>query len=86
MWVDPEEVLLVIEVMSPGSEVLDRKVKPAEYARARVPHFWRVDRDGSAVTVHLYQLGTDERGDPTYLGHRAELLKDLLAGAPPKLA
>lgn len=86
VWADPEDVLLVVEIVSPGSEKLDRKVKPAEYARARVRHFWRVDRDGGAVTAHLFQLGTDEHGDPAYLGHRAELLDDLLAGPPPKLA
>jgi Uma2 family endonuclease len=86
VWVDPTDVLLVVEVVSPGSEDLDRRIKPAEYARARVPHFWRVDRDGGAVTVHMFRLGTDERGDPAYFGHRAELLDDLLAGQPPKLA
>lgn len=85
VWVDPADVQLVVEVMSPGSEALDRRIKPDEYARARVPHFWRVERDGGAVTAHLFQLGTDERGEPAYYGHRAELLDDLLAGTPPKL-
>lgn len=86
VWADPEDVLLVVEITSPGSERLDREVKPAEYARARVRHFWRVDRDSGAVTVHLFTLGTDERGDPAYVGHRAELLDDLLASSPPALA
>lgn len=85
VWVDPGEVELVVEVMSPGSETLDRKIKPIDYARARVPHFWRVERDNGAVTVHLFRLGTDERGDPAYYGHRAELLDDLLAAPPPPL-
>jgi hypothetical protein len=34
----------------------------------------------------MFRLGTDERSDPAYLGHRAELLDDLLAGQPPQLA
>jgi len=40
-----EDVLLVSEIMSPGSITTDRKDKPAEYAEARIPHFWRIEFD-----------------------------------------
>lgn len=85
VWVDPADVLLVVEVVSDGSETLDRKVKPGEYAHAGVAHFWRIERDGRSPTVHMFTLGTDEHGDPAYLGHHASLLTDLLAGPPPRL-
>jgi Uma2 family endonuclease len=83
-WFDPADAALVIEVVSPGSETLDRVTKPGEYARAGIPQFWRVERDGPA-TVHLYRRGVDERGRAAYIGHRAMLLEDLLAGTPPAL-
>lgn len=82
VWVDPDVVVLAIEIVSPGSQKLDRVVKPAEYAKAGVPHYWRVER--SPATVHKYTLATDEDGEPVYLGHQAVLLDELLAGPPPQ--
>jgi len=84
VWIDPANTLLVVEVVSPGSESIDRDVKPREYARAGITQFWRVERDGPA-TVHLYRLGLDERGEPAYIGHRAILLDELLDAEPPAL-
>jgi Uma2 family endonuclease len=83
-WIDPAEVDLVVEVVAPGSETLDRTVKPTEYARAGVPQFWRIERDGPP-TAHLYRLGVSAQGEPAYVGHRAILLEDLLAHRPPPL-
>jgi Uma2 family endonuclease len=37
------EALLVVEVVSPGSTSTDRFLKPAKYAEAGIPHFWRVE-------------------------------------------
>lgn len=37
------ELLLVVEVVSPGSVSTDRFLKPAKYAEAGIPHFWRVE-------------------------------------------
>ncbi len=42
-YVEPDDVLLAVEVMSPGSVTEDRLVKPAHYARAGIPHFWRLE-------------------------------------------
>lgn len=40
---EAEEVLAVVEVVSPSSRRLDRMVKPSVYAEAGVPCLWRVE-------------------------------------------
>lgn len=84
VWIDPAEVVLAIEIVSPGSVVFDRLVKPVEYAHAGVPHFWRVERDGRA-TVHMFGLGVGAQGEPAYVPRGVVLLDDLLAGPVPNL-
>lgn len=49
------DVLLVVEVVSPGSQTADRYEKPAEYARNGIPSFWRIELEHS-ISVHVYQL------------------------------
>lgn len=39
------EVLVVMEVVSPGSRRIDNVVKRAEYADAGIPHYWIFDID-----------------------------------------
>jgi len=51
----PAEVVLVVEIVSPGSLAMDRIMKPALYAEAGIPHFWRVETDGG-VRVATYRL------------------------------
>ena len=51
VWLDSDDVLLVVEVVSTGSEDLDRVIKPREYAEAGVPYFWRVERDGEPLVL-----------------------------------
>ncbi|MFJ9752795.1 Uma2 family endonuclease [Streptomyces chartreusis] len=41
--VDAEAVQLVVELVSPGNAQMDRTVKPAAYARAGIPHYWRLE-------------------------------------------
>lgn len=41
----PSELLLAVEVVSPGSRTTDRVTKPAQYAAAGIRAFWRVERD-----------------------------------------
>ncbi|MFE9813412.1 Uma2 family endonuclease [Streptomyces sp. NPDC005227] len=36
-------VQLVVELVSPGKRMMDRKVKPLLYAEAAIPHFWRLE-------------------------------------------
>jgi Uma2 family endonuclease len=38
-----EDVLLAVEVMSPSSVKNDRITKPAQYAAAGIPYFWRLE-------------------------------------------
>ncbi|WP_232323631.1 Uma2 family endonuclease [Catenuloplanes japonicus] len=52
----PDEVLLVVEVVSAESAHRDRTVKLRKYAEAGIAHYWRIeDEDGSPV-VHAYEL------------------------------
>jgi Uma2 family endonuclease len=57
----PRHCTLVVEVMSPGSVTTDQTDKPAEYAAARIPHYWRIEHDQAegALSVFCYRL------DPT---------------------
>lgn len=49
------DVVLVVEVVSPGSQTADRYEKPGEYARAGIPAFWRIEVEPS-ISVHIYRL------------------------------
>lgn len=52
-----EHALLVIEIVSPGSETQDTTDKPGEYAKAGIPHCWIVRLDNVGVSViERYQL------------------------------
>ncbi|MFF9217660.1 MULTISPECIES: Uma2 family endonuclease [Streptomyces] len=53
-----EDVLLAVEVVSPDSESRDRTTKPHKYALAGIPHYWRVEQDGTTgrPLVHVYEL------------------------------
>jgi Uma2 family endonuclease len=85
VWIDPAELLLVIEIVSPGSVELDRYLKPVEYARGGVRHFWRVEREGHTPTVHMFGLGVGADGAPVYVARGAVLLDDMLDGPVPVL-
>ncbi|WP_127500523.1 Uma2 family endonuclease [Actinoplanes solisilvae] len=58
VWLSVAELLLVIEIVSPGSEAMDEVTKHREYAAAGIPQYWVVDRD-DALTVTLHQLSAD---------------------------
>jgi Uma2 family endonuclease len=60
----PEHCLLVMEVMSPGSETSDQVHKPGEYAAAGITHFWRVenpDDTGKNLSIFCYRLNPTTR-------------------------
>jgi len=80
----PSEILLIVEIVSPGSVELDRYLKPVECTQAGVRHFWRVERDGPP-TVHMFGLGVGSDGAPTYAPRTVALLEDLLVGSVPDL-
>ena len=48
-------LLLAVEVVSKGSEVVDRVIKKDEYAKAGIPRYWVIERD-SITTVHRLTL------------------------------
>jgi Uma2 family endonuclease len=50
------DVRLVVEVVSPESQVRDRERKPELYAHAGVRHFWRVEEESGQPVVHVYEL------------------------------
>jgi Uma2 family endonuclease len=52
----PDEVHLVVEVVSPESEDRDRKTKPPRYAEAGIAHFWRVEEHENKPVVYVYEL------------------------------
>ncbi len=58
------DLLLVVEFMSPSSVTDDRLVKPAQYARARIPHYWRLEqqREPVLITYVLDGAGYRETG------------------------
>jgi Uma2 family endonuclease len=52
----PDQVVLAVEVVSPGSESMDRVAKPAQYAAAGIAHYWRIEIEPH-VTIYTYRLG-----------------------------
>jgi len=45
-----EQIVIAVEIVSPGTKRRDLLEKPADYAGARVPYFWRIEQD----PVHLF--------------------------------
>jgi Uma2 family endonuclease len=55
---DSAAVALAVEIVSPGSRTTDRLTKPAVYARAGIPSFWRVElEDGPGVIAYRLEQG-----------------------------
>ncbi|MEX5636896.1 Uma2 family endonuclease [Parafrankia sp. FMc2] len=76
-----EHALLVVEIVSPGSETQDTTDKLGEYARAGIPHYWitRLDSDG-VTSIERFAL---DRASMRYK-HLGTVMKDE-AGSPPEL-
>lgn len=70
-YLAPEQVGLVVEIVSPGTKRRDRIEKPAEYASARIRHYWRVELE--PVHVYAYRLTTD--GTYKLVGDSTQRLK-----------
>ncbi|MET7340021.1 Uma2 family endonuclease [Streptomyces sp. NPDC087866] len=49
-------VLLAIEVVSNDSVTRDRETKPVKYARAKIPHYWRVENHDGRAVVYVFEL------------------------------
>jgi Uma2 family endonuclease len=59
VWLPVADVLLVIEIISPGSEGIDTVTKRKEYAGVGIPQYWTIDQD-SAQTVTMHRLDGDK--------------------------
>lgn len=68
---EAKDVVLAVEVVSPESEERDRDTKPRKYARAGIPHFWRVEMTGDdRPVVYVYELDPATRAYvPTGIHH-----------------
>jgi Uma2 family endonuclease len=80
-YLQPADVRLVVEVVSPSSVTMDRLVKPSKYAAAGISAFWRVETDPVALTAYGRSAGSS-----TYVeagtwstGEVAELAEPFLA-------
>ncbi|HEX8628209.1 MAG TPA: Uma2 family endonuclease, partial [Catenuloplanes sp.] len=51
----PHEVLLAVEIVSAGSRSIDRVLKPAMYAEAEIPFYWRIEIE-AGIVVHAHKL------------------------------
>jgi Uma2 family endonuclease len=51
----PSDVILAVEIVSPSSTTMDRFLKPAVLAEARVPLYWCIETEGE-VSVHTFRL------------------------------
>jgi Uma2 family endonuclease len=53
---EPHEVVLAVEIVSDGSQAMDRITKPALYAQAGIPYYWRIETTGGGLTVFTYRI------------------------------
>ncbi|MFF3130414.1 Uma2 family endonuclease [Streptomyces mirabilis] len=60
-WYAPEDVKLVVEVVSPESAHRERTVKLRKYAEAGIPHCWCIEEEDGAPVVHVYELDKPTR-------------------------
>jgi hypothetical protein len=67
----PHEVALVVEIEDVNTRHTDRVIKPAEYAAARIRHYWRIEQH----PVHLYAYELGEDGHYALVADSAELIE-----------
>lgn len=52
-----EDVLAVVEIVSPSTQAIDRAIKPGMYAAAAIPTYWRVELDPPKIVVSSLSRG-----------------------------
>ncbi|MCK2218044.1 Uma2 family endonuclease [Actinomadura sp. ATCC 31491] len=52
----PEDVHLVVEVVSDESRERDRTTKPIKYSDAGIKHFWRIEQEHALPVVYTFEL------------------------------
>jgi Uma2 family endonuclease len=68
------DVLIAVEIVSPGSQSDDRVTKPTHYALNGIPHYWRVELEPD-IEVHTHRLA-DTVYQPTAVFGRGTRLAD----------
>ena len=53
---EPHEVILAVEIVSDGSQAMDRITKPALYAQAGIPFYWRIEIEDGTLVVYTYRI------------------------------
>jgi Uma2 family endonuclease len=84
---DAADVVLVVEIASPGNAAVDRAVKPQLYAQAGVPYYLRIELGeegpralGYQLSRHRYvQVACVEAGQPLVLTEPIAVTLDLAA-------
>ncbi|MBC8091353.1 MAG: Uma2 family endonuclease [Pseudonocardia sp.] len=59
---DAVDVLVAVEIISPGPRNVDLHLKPVEYAEAGIPHYWLIDLSPPVPTVTVFGLGAPGDG------------------------
>ncbi|MFG1928139.1 Uma2 family endonuclease [Cryptosporangium sp. NPDC048952] len=55
-WFSPSNVLLAVEVESPGHHVEERITRPALYAEFGIEHYWRIETDDDQFVAVVHAL------------------------------
>ena len=78
----PDELSVVIEVVSNSSEDADHFEKPRWYAAAGIPEFWRVEQseDNQDAVIFQYKLATTTDGGAAYVETGVTTLSKLEKG------
>lgn len=63
-----DDVVVAVEVLSPGTRRVDLVMKRHEYAEAGIPHYWIVDLAGDHVTLEALTLVDGEYESETVTG------------------
>jgi Uma2 family endonuclease len=58
------DVLVVVEIVSPGSHRTDHVIKRGEYADAGIPHYWIVDLDSPVTLIDCHLAAAFGYQDP----------------------
>ncbi|WP_405100859.1 Uma2 family endonuclease [Micromonospora sp. NBC_01412] len=53
---EAHEVVLAVEIVSPSTLSIDRVLKPALYAQAGIPYFWRIEVEDDGLVVHTHRI------------------------------
>lgn len=77
----PEELALVVEVVSVDSAEEDRVHKPRWYAQVGIPEYWRVEKgDLGEAVICEYKLAHSADGDAAYIDAGVTSLANLETG------